>query len=101
MVARHCGYRTVEINASDERTAATLHARIRDAVQMQSVMGAGRPNCVIIDEIDGATGASSASPVMQGARAAHASMMGVVVSACEHCRDGSATHAVCLQGFRQ
>ncbi len=56
VVARHCGYRTVEINASDERTAATLQARISDAVQMQSVMGAGRPNCVIIDEIDGATG---------------------------------------------
>ncbi|CAL8467057.1 g6593 [Coccomyxa elongata] len=56
VVARHCGYRTVEINASDERTAATLRTRISDAVQMQSVMGAGRPNCVIIDEIDGATG---------------------------------------------
>lgn len=56
VVARHCGYRTVEINASDERTAATLQARITDAVQMQSVLGAGRPNCVIIDEVDGATG---------------------------------------------
>lgn len=61
VVARHCGYRTVEINASDERTAATLQARISDAVQMQSVLGAGRPNCVIIDEIDGATGVSLAS----------------------------------------
>lgn len=46
----------MEINASDDRTAANLTARVNDAVQMQSVMGSGRPNCVIIDEIDGATG---------------------------------------------
>ena len=57
VVARHCGYRALEINASDDRTAATLVARINDAVQMQSVLGSGRPNCVIIDEIDGAAGA--------------------------------------------
>ena len=57
MVARHCGYRPLEINASDDRTAATLVARIDDAVQMQAVLGSGRPNCVIIDEIDGAAGA--------------------------------------------
>ncbi|BDA40633.1 Chromosome transmission fidelity protein 18 homolog [Coccomyxa sp. Obi] len=65
VVARHCGYRTVEINASDERTAATLQARISDAVQMQSVMGAGRPNCVIIDEIDGATGGTEGRGAIQ------------------------------------
>ncbi|CAK0735135.1 hypothetical protein CVIRNUC_000533 [Coccomyxa viridis] len=58
VVARHCGYRALEINASDDRTAATLVARINDAVQMQSVLGSGRPNCVIIDEIDGAAGGS-------------------------------------------
>ena len=57
VVARHCGYRALEINASDDRTATTLVARIYDAVQMQSVLGSGRPNCVIIDEIDGAAGA--------------------------------------------
>ncbi len=28
----------------------------QDAVQMQPVLGQRRPNCVIIDEIDGATG---------------------------------------------
>lgn len=94
MVATHCGYRPVEINASDDRRArpqalagplralvatdgvviklrcltplhlprsacrsgATLQSRILDAVEMQSVMGQRRPNCVIIDEIDGAAG---------------------------------------------
>lgn len=51
----HC-CRPFEINASDDRTAGTLVRRVQDAVQMQSVLGAKRPNCVIIDEIDGATG---------------------------------------------
>ncbi|PRW55958.1 chromosome transmission fidelity 18-like protein [Chlorella sorokiniana] len=54
--AAHCGYRPLEINASDDRGGASLQARILDAVEMQSVMGERRPNCVIIDEIDGATG---------------------------------------------
>lgn len=56
VVARHCGFRPLEINASDERTAGSLTSRINDAVQMQAVMDDKRPNCVIIDEIDGATG---------------------------------------------
>ncbi|KAK9810822.1 hypothetical protein WJX73_010031 [Symbiochloris irregularis] len=58
VVARHCGFRPMEINASDERTAGSLTSRINDAVQMQAVMDDRRPNCVIIDEIDGATGGS-------------------------------------------
>ena len=61
MVARHCGYRPLEINASDDRTATTLVSRINDAVQMQAVIGSARPNCVIIDEIDGAAGAHTVS----------------------------------------
>ncbi|KAL4857961.1 Chromosome transmission fidelity protein 18 [Chlorella vulgaris] len=54
--AVHCGYRPVEINASDDRSGASLQGKVLDAVQMQSVLGERRPNCVIIDEIDGATG---------------------------------------------
>ncbi|GIL55046.1 hypothetical protein Vafri_10697 [Volvox africanus] len=56
VVARHCGYHPYEINASDDRTASTLLTRIQDAVQMTAVLGGGRPNCVIVDEVDGATG---------------------------------------------
>lgn len=56
VAAKHCGYRVVEINASDDRVATTLQAKILDAVQMKSVMGDLRPNCVVIDEIDGALG---------------------------------------------
>ena len=60
VVARHCGYRVREVNASDERSKPALLAAIHDAVQMQPVMGERRPNCVIIDEIDGATGGDGA-----------------------------------------
>ena len=56
VVARHCGYHPFEINASDDRTAGNLTQRINDAVQMRAVLGGGKPNCVIVDEIDGATG---------------------------------------------
>ena len=56
VVAKHCGYRPVEINASDDRSAGALTSRIQDAAQMQSVVGDRRPSCIIIDEIDGAAG---------------------------------------------
>ena len=67
VVARHCGYRPVEINASDDRTGAALHTRITDAAQMTSVVDPSKkPNCIIIDEIDGVAGdrhaASSTCP---------------------------------------
>ena len=74
VVARHCGYRPLEINASDDRTAATLVARISDAVQMQAVLGSGHPNCVIIDEIDGAAGARLPAGFPSSMHLAEASM---------------------------
>lgn len=57
VVARHCGYRPFEINASDDRTATALQSRIQDAVQMQSVLGKRQMNLVIVDEVDGIAGA--------------------------------------------
>jgi ATPase family associated with various cellular activities (AAA) len=96
VAAQHCGYQPYEINASDDRTAASLVARIQvqraltyymqhtdgytvfttapatchvaianstlvvaalqDAAQMQSVMGSRKPNCIIVDEVDGTAG---------------------------------------------
>eukprot|EP00850_Spirogloea_muscicola_P004567 SM000019S05111 [mRNA] locus=s19:1074054:1081504:+ [translate_table: standard] len=56
IVAEHCGYRVVEINASDDRSTSRLKDKMLDAVQMQPVITDGRPNCLIIDEIDGALG---------------------------------------------
>ena len=56
VAARHAGYRVVEVNASDDRSAEALTSRVLDATQMRAVIGDMRPNCVVIDEIDGATG---------------------------------------------
>lgn len=40
---------------SDDRSAEVFQKRIDAATQMRSVLGANeRPNCLIIDEIDGA-----------------------------------------------
>ncbi|XP_031405513.1 chromosome transmission fidelity protein 18 homolog [Punica granatum] len=56
VAAKHCGYRVVEINASDDRSSSTIEAKILDVVQMNSVMADSKPKCLIIDEIDGALG---------------------------------------------
>lgn len=54
VLARHAGYRVVEVNASDDRTSSSLKEKIINAMEMQSLLGGqGKPNCLIIDEIDG------------------------------------------------
>ncbi|NXB11718.1 CTF18 protein, partial [Cnemophilus loriae] len=59
VIARHAGYNAVEMNASDDRSPEVFRARIEAATQMRSVLGSHeRPNCLIIDEIDGAPAAS-------------------------------------------
>ncbi|XP_043970698.1 chromosome transmission fidelity protein 18 homolog isoform X2 [Gambusia affinis] len=59
VIAKHAGYNVVEINASDDRSAEVFQKRIDAATQMRSVLGANeRPNCLIIDEIDGAPAAA-------------------------------------------
>ncbi|URE09839.1 chromosome transmission fidelity protein 18 [Musa troglodytarum] len=56
IAAKHCGYRVLEINASDDRSASMIESKILDVVQMNSVMPHSKPKCLIIDEIDGALG---------------------------------------------
>ncbi|WOL00712.1 chromosome transmission fidelity protein [Canna indica] len=56
IAAKHCGYRVVEINASDDRSASTIESKILDVIQMNSVMPDAKPKCLVIDEIDGALG---------------------------------------------
>ena len=58
VVAKHCGYRVVDVNASDERGAEGLRTRVMDAMQMRALGSDGRPNCIILDEIDGAIAAA-------------------------------------------
>ena len=49
------GYNSVEMNASDERNVEAFKLQLENATQMRSVLGSDpRPNCLIIDEIDGA-----------------------------------------------
>jgi chromosome transmission fidelity protein 18 len=77
IVARHAGYRPVEVNASDERSSGVLKDRIQRAMESttinfkpgsnsgdketnntpvtkNTVDDYGKPNCLILDEIDGA-----------------------------------------------
>ena len=56
IVAKHCGYKPMEINASDERGGPALMSKVVSAMEMTSVTSDKRPNCIIIDEIDGASG---------------------------------------------
>lgn len=69
--ARQAGYEVVEINASDERSSGVVKGRIRDCVGTENVRGintkeagattrkAGRPVCVVVDEVDGVVSGSS------------------------------------------
>ena len=71
--AKQTGYEVVEINASDERSREVVKGRIRDSVGTENVRGvnkktgdgnirrAGRPVCVVVDEVDGVVGGSGGS----------------------------------------
>ena len=56
VIARHAGYNVIEMNASDERSAQSFRDKIEDSLTMKPLLGTAdpRPNCLIIDEIDGA-----------------------------------------------
>jgi chromosome transmission fidelity protein 18 len=66
--AKQAGYEVQEINASDERSSHVVKGRIRDMVGTENVRGsdvrtadgkvrkAGKPVCVIVDEVDGVVG---------------------------------------------
>ncbi|XP_017047709.1 chromosome transmission fidelity protein 18 homolog [Drosophila ficusphila] len=54
-IARHAGYNVREINASDDRSPEAFKLALENGTQMSSVLNADkRPNCIILDEIDGA-----------------------------------------------
>ncbi|KAL1964411.1 hypothetical protein VTN77DRAFT_6969 [Rasamsonia byssochlamydoides] len=68
--ARQAGYEVLEINASDDRSKDVVKGRIRDAVGTENVKivnveadgkklrKAGRPVCVVVDEVDGVVSGS-------------------------------------------
>lgn len=56
IIAEHCGYEPVVVNASDERTADKLITRIYDTTLMHNIKKSKKPTCLILDEIDGIAG---------------------------------------------
>ncbi|EKX55516.1 chromosome transmission fidelity protein 18, partial [Guillardia theta CCMP2712] len=56
VLAKHAGYFPAEINASDERTASALKIRLEALAEMRGSFTGGRPNCIILDEVDGIGG---------------------------------------------
>ncbi|KAJ7087754.1 P-loop containing nucleoside triphosphate hydrolase protein [Mycena epipterygia] len=61
VVARQAGYEVMEINASDARSGSVIDDRIRPALESGSAVGSTKPVLLIIDEIDGATGAGESN----------------------------------------
>ena len=80
IIARHVGYRPIEVNGSDERTEVALTDRVIRAMesstlQFESTTSFGkdklhdRPNCLILDEIDGADAAKAIQALVEIIRA--------------------------------
>ena len=67
-MARQAGYRAIEINASDDRTGNVLTNRVVAAMESQTLTfeeGEKQiPNCVILDEVDGADARSAITPLV-------------------------------------
>ncbi|KAG6832058.1 hypothetical protein H0H92_005480 [Tricholoma furcatifolium] len=61
VIARQAGYEVMEINASDARSGSIIDDRIRPALESGAAVGSTKPVLLIIDEIDGATGAGDNS----------------------------------------
>jgi chromosome transmission fidelity protein 18 len=68
--AKKAGYEGLEINASDDRSRDVVRGRIKDVLGTETVRGirehgqerrAGKPVCVIVDEVDGVVTGSGGS----------------------------------------
>jgi chromosome transmission fidelity protein 18 len=77
IISRHAGYRPMEVNTSDERSESVLKERIIRAMESTTLNVqrgkeddmAGRPNCLILDEIDGADAKSAITSIVDIIRA--------------------------------
>lgn len=59
-IAQHAGYAVRELNASDDRSLDAFKLALQNGTQMQTAVlnPDRRPNCIILDEIDGAPSVS-------------------------------------------
>jgi len=69
IVASHAGYRPLEVNASDERSVNILPERIIHAMESSTLninndSILGKPNCLILDEIDGVDAKNSINAIV-------------------------------------
>ncbi|CAM9407062.1 unnamed protein product, partial [Phaeothamnion confervicola] len=64
VVARHAGYRTEEVNASDDRSAPVLREKVIRAMESRAAFGDCRPRCIILDEVDGADGKGAVQAIV-------------------------------------
>lgn len=56
VIAKQAGYARVDVNASDSRTVADIQKVLEGAVKTSRTLDQdSRPNCLILDEIDGCT----------------------------------------------
>jgi len=70
--ARHAGYCPLEVNGSDERSETALTDRVIRAMESSTLSfgsSAGKPNCIILDEIDGADAKSAIQSLVNIIRA--------------------------------
>lgn len=60
VIAKQAGYNVREMNASDDRSVEAFRQALESGTQMKSVLGGAqkKPNCIILDEIDGAPAAA-------------------------------------------
>jgi chromosome transmission fidelity protein 18 len=73
IVARHAGYQPMEVNASDDRSAAVLQEKVIRAMESSTLTNdlklGGKPNCIILDEVDGADAKSAVASLVKIIRA--------------------------------
>eukprot|EP00934_Nitzschia_sp_Nitz4_P004302 Nitzschia sp. Nitz4//scaffold4_size323378//176158//179022//NITZ4_000667-RA/size323378-snap-gene-0.458-mRNA-1//-1//CDS//3329553420//4292//frame0 len=73
IIARKAGYRPLEVNASDDRSASVLTNRVLAAMETSTLAfassgdhpDAGKPNCLILDEVDGADAKGSIQALVE------------------------------------
>ncbi|CBY19986.1 unnamed protein product, partial [Oikopleura dioica] len=67
VAAKHCGYNSVEINASDDRAGTEFKRKVDDALTNSSATNK-KPSCLILDEIDDLLFAFATNPYVPALR---------------------------------
>lgn len=65
IVAEHCGYRPLFIGAGDDRSPEALKESLSRAMLGNTLSLENRPNCIIIDELDGVESKASVDAIIK------------------------------------